>query len=61
MTANIPAAGRYAVIAAAPTVGGFTPTLPSASTTLILDGVAYTATLPMTPAQRYLVVGPAGG
>ncbi len=58
VTANIPAAGRYAVIAAAPTAGGFTPTLPSASTTLILDGVAYTATLPMTPANDIWLSGP---
>ena len=48
VTAHVPAAGGYAVTAAAPTAGGFTPTLPSASTTLIVDGVAYTATLPST-------------
>jgi Domain of unknown function (DUF4082)/PASTA domain len=58
VTANIPAAGQYAVTSAAPAAGSFTPTMPSAATTLILDGVTYTATLPVTPADDRWLSGP---
>ena len=65
MTANVPAAGRYAVTSAAPATGGFTPLLPRASATLIL-GESDQMTSPKTTAElakaleaRVLVV-PAG-
>jgi hypothetical protein len=50
VTVNAPSSARYPISAAATSSGTFTPTVPSASVNLILDGVTYTATLPSTPA-----------
>ena len=58
VTANVPATGTYAITSAAPAAGALTPTLPSASVTMILGGVTYTATLPSTPATDIWLSGP---
>jgi len=58
VTANVPATGTYAITSAAPAAGVLTPTLPSASVTMILGGVTYTATLPSTPATDIWLSGP---
>src|SRR4051812_49430388 len=56
LTANVPAAGSYAVVAALPADGAtLAPSLPAASATFTMDGVVYTATLPSAlSADRWL-------
>jgi len=58
VTASVPSTGNYAVTAAAAQTGSFAPQLPSASVTLTIGGVLYTATLPPTPATDVWLNGP---
>src|SRR5215471_10340068 len=58
VTASVPSTGNYAVTAAAAEPGSFAPQLPSASVTLTIGGVLYTATLPSTPATDLWLTGP---
>ena len=55
---NAPADASYLVSAAAASSGTFTPVVPTASVTLTLSGVAYTATLPKTAARDRWLSGP---
>jgi hypothetical protein len=56
LTANVPAAGSYAVTGALASAGApLTPSLPAASATFTIEGVVYTATLPSAlSADRWL-------
>jgi hypothetical protein len=54
----VPSAGTYAIAGAAAPAGSFTPSLPTASATLTIGGVAYVATLPSAPATDVWMSGP---
>jgi len=58
VTANVPTAGSYGITAGPAPVGTLTPTLPTASVTLTIGGVAYVATLPTTPSTDRWMSGP---
>jgi hypothetical protein len=58
VTVNVPSAGTYAIAGAAAPAGSFTPSLPTASVTLTIGGVVYTAALPATPSTDLWMSGP---
>jgi hypothetical protein len=58
VTANVPAAGSFAINAGSATAGTFAPTLPVASVTLTIGGVAYVAALPAVASSDRWMSGP---
>jgi hypothetical protein len=58
VTAQIPAAGVYALHAAAATTGSFTPQLPAASVQFTIGTTLYVAALPSTPSSDVWLSGP---
>jgi hypothetical protein len=58
VTVNVASAGTYAITAAAAPAGSLTPTLPTASVTLTIGGVAYVAALPSAAATDRWMSGP---
>jgi all-beta uncharacterized protein/VCBS repeat protein len=58
VTVNVPAAGNYAVTAAAGASGSFAPAVPIATVTLTISGTSYVAALPSTPGTDVWLAGP---
>src|SRR5262252_6672016 len=57
VSANVSTAGNYAVTAASTGTGVFAPSVPIASVTLMISGVAYVATLPTTVSAEVWLSG----
>src|SRR3954463_13581057 len=59
LTANVPAAGSYAVVSSDAAAGTFLPdALPAASVSLTIDGIVFTAALPSAPSPDRWLSGP---
>ena len=58
VTVDVPSAGAFAITSAASVTTPFVPTLPTASVTLTIGAVAYTATLPASPSTDKWLSGP---
>ena len=58
VSVNVPTAGAYAITAATSATTPFAPSLPTASVTLTIGGVAYTAALPTSASTDAWLSGP---
>lgn len=58
LSADVASAGAYPLAVGGPATGTFSPTIPTASVTLTIGGVAYTATLPASVSSDPWLSGP---